>query len=291
MRSTYSVHVIWYHFVPEPSTLFSQVPWSMLWLHPQMWPITSNPNLRVLKIEKWKITRKKNKMRKKIKKELSPHSSILTLNLKGRNFLELLDSDQNSIKLSTIKDGPWLQHFGHSNSLCTRCCSNHSSLKDKWSHNEQSSPMGYQVLKSRGITRELDKEPSLHCSSIYTITSWSILQQYVYLMSIYHTSTSYPITHLHVFFLRPPCFLHVLWCHTFNLRYIYAHHVYTMRNPCPLTSFLTLTPSRLFLILLDPKFFQTALDSVTWLPGHMPISYPFVHCRLIKYYYNIFTLS
>ena len=25
------------------------------------------------------------------------------------------------------------------------CCSNHSSLKDKWSHNEQSSPMGYQV--------------------------------------------------------------------------------------------------------------------------------------------------
>ena len=77
----------------------------------------------------------------------------------------------------------------------------------------------------------------------------------------------------HVFSLRPPCFLHVFWCHTLNLRYTYAHYVYTMRNPCSLTSSLTLTPSRLFPILLDPKSFQMILDSVTWLPGHMPISY------------------
>jgi len=66
--------------------------------------------------------------------------------------------------------------------------------------------VGYLVV---GITRELDKEPLLHCSSIYTITLWSMLQQYVYLMSIHHASTSCPITHLHVFSLRPPCFLHV----------------------------------------------------------------------------------
>jgi len=122
--------------------------------------------------------------------------------------------------------------------LC--CCSNYSSLKDKWSHNKQSSPMGYQV-KSGGITRELDKEPLLHCSSIYTTTLWSVLQQYVYLMSIHHAFTSCPITHPHVFSLRPPCFLYVLWCHTFNLRCTCAHHVYTMRNPCPLTSSLTLS--------------------------------------------------
>ena len=64
------------------------------------------------------------------------------------------------------------------------CCSNHSSLKDKWSHNEQSPPMGYQV-KSGEITRELDKELLLHCFSIYTTTSWSVLQQCVYLMSYY----------------------------------------------------------------------------------------------------------
>ena len=36
--------------------------------------------------------------------------------------------------------------------------------------------VGYLVV---GITKELDKEPSLHCSSIYTITSWSVLQQYL----------------------------------------------------------------------------------------------------------------
>ena len=110
--------------------------------------------------------------------------------------------------------------------------------------------MGYQVTNG-GITRELDKEPSLHCSSIYTITSWSVLQQYVYLMSIHHASTSCPITHPYVFSLRPPCFLHVPWRHTFNLCCTCAHHVYTMKHPCPLTSLLTLTPSRLFPILLD----------------------------------------
>ena len=122
---------------------------------------------------------------------------------------------------------------------CSVCCSNHSLLKDKWSYNKQSSPMGYQV-KSGGITKELDKEPSLHCFSIYINTMWSMLQQCVYLMSIHHAST-----------LRLPCFLHVPWYHTFNLHCICAHHVYTMRNHSPLTSYLTLTPSRLFPILLD----------------------------------------
>ena len=122
-----------------------------------------------------------------------------------------------------------------------------------------------------GITRELDKEPSLHCSSIYITYKWSVLQQYLTDPKV-HAATSCPITHPHVFSLRPPCFLHVPWRHIFNLRYTCAHHVYTMRNPCPLTSSLTLTPTRLFPILLDPKSFQTALDSVTWLLGHVSIS-------------------
>ena len=134
-------------------------------------------------------------------------------------------------------------HVRFGGNLDNICCSNHSSLKDKWSHNKQSSPIGYQV-KSGEITRELDKEPSLHCSSIYTTISWSMLQQCVYLMSIHHASTSCPITHPHVFSLRPLCFLHVSWHHTFNLCYTCAHYVYTMRNPCPLMSSLTLTPSR-----------------------------------------------
>ena len=88
-----------------------------------------------------------------------------------------------------------------------------------------------------------------------------------------HASSSCPITHPHVFSLRPLCFLHVPWRHTLNLHCTYMHHVYTMSNSCLLMSSLTLTPSRLFPILLDPKSFQTVLASVTWLPGHMPISY------------------
>ena len=98
-----------------------------------------------------------------------------------------------------------------------------------------------------------------------------------------HASFSCPITHPHVFSLKPPCFLHVPWCHTFNLYYTCAHHVYTIRNHCLLTSSLTLTPSRLFLILLDPKSFQTVLDSITWLPDHML----FLHCRLIINYLSL----
>ena len=77
----------------------------------------------------------------------------------------------------------------------------------------------------------------------------------------------------YMFFLRPPYFLYVPWCHTLNLCCTCAYYVYTMRNLCSLTSLLTLTPSRLFPILLDLKSFQTALDSVTWLPGHVSISY------------------
>ena len=125
--------------------------------------------------------------------------------------------------------------------------------------------VGYQVTNG-GITRELDKEPLLHCSFIYITYKWSMLQQCVYLSSC-------PLTHLHVFSIRLPCFLHVPWCHTLNLCCTCAHHVYTMRNPCPLTSFPNPNSySRLFLILLDSKFFQTTLDSITWLPGHVPVS-------------------
>jgi len=38
---------------------------------------------------------------------------------KGKNFLDLADINNNTIKLSYIKGGPWLQAFGSSNSLCT----------------------------------------------------------------------------------------------------------------------------------------------------------------------------
>ena len=40
--------------------------------------------------------------------------------LKGRNFLELLDNNSNPLKLSAIKSSLWLQYFGHFNFICTR---------------------------------------------------------------------------------------------------------------------------------------------------------------------------
>jgi len=46
--------------------------------------------------------------------------SFQVSDLKGRNFLELLNDDSNPLKPSAIKGGFWLQYFGHSNSLCTR---------------------------------------------------------------------------------------------------------------------------------------------------------------------------
>jgi len=65
---------------------------------------------------------------------------------------------------------------------------------------------------------------------------------------------------------------------------ISAVHVHTMCTPwgthVPWHHLLTLTPSRLFPILLDPKSFQTALDYSTWLPGHVLL----FRCRLIIYY-------
>ena len=39
---------------------------------------------------------------------------------KGNHFLDLLDNDLNIIEPSYSKEGPWLQAFGHSNSLCAR---------------------------------------------------------------------------------------------------------------------------------------------------------------------------
>jgi len=52
-------------------------------------------------------------------------------NLKGNQFLDLLDNDNNIIKLSYVKGGSWLKTFGHSNSLCvhaTRAIINHTPI-------------------------------------------------------------------------------------------------------------------------------------------------------------------
>jgi len=50
---------------------------------------------------------------------------------KGRQFLDLVDDNLNIIEPAYTKGGPWLQVFGHSNSLCahaTRAITNHAPI-------------------------------------------------------------------------------------------------------------------------------------------------------------------
>ena len=50
---------------------------------------------------------------------------------KGRNFLDLINDNYKVIKLSYIKESPWLQAFGSSDSLCThttRAITNHTPI-------------------------------------------------------------------------------------------------------------------------------------------------------------------
>ena len=59
--------------------------------------------------------------------------SFQVADLKGKNFLELLDNDLNPIKPSTIKGGLQLQQFGYSNSLCakaTKAIVNHTPISE-----------------------------------------------------------------------------------------------------------------------------------------------------------------
>jgi len=126
-----------------------------------------------------------------------------------------------------------------------------------------------------------------------------MLQHYITDSKV-HALSSCLNTHSHIFSIRPPCFLHVFWCHTFNLCCTCTHHVYTMRNSCPLMSSLTLSPSRLFPILLDSKSFQTVLDYSNFYHmnsrSHVYLLSLF-HCRLIIIILNpnpspsLFTLS
>ena len=70
MRPTCVVYVVWHHFIPEPSTPFSQVSWLVLWLCHQLvtdvtaWQI--NPNLSCSKNRK----EKKNKAKRENKNEV-----------------------------------------------------------------------------------------------------------------------------------------------------------------------------------------------------------------------------
>ena len=58
--------------------------------------------------------------------------SFQVSDLKERNFLELVNSDNITLEPTYCKGGPWLQAFGHSNLLCTkatRAITNHAPIE------------------------------------------------------------------------------------------------------------------------------------------------------------------
>ena len=75
---------------------------------------------------------------------------------KGNHFLELVDDDDNIIKLTYTKDGLWLKVFGHTNLLCaraTRAITNHAPISEyrlRFFLNEEfKCPCGLYPIKSR----------------------------------------------------------------------------------------------------------------------------------------------
>jgi len=81
MRPTCVVYVVWRHFIPEPSTPFSQVPWSVLWLCHQLvtditvWLINPNPSCSKNRKEKKNKNKNKIKWKEKIKNEVHHQQS------------------------------------------------------------------------------------------------------------------------------------------------------------------------------------------------------------------------
>ena len=54
-------------------------------------------------------------------------------NLKEKQFLDLVDDDNNIIEPTYVKEGLWLKVFGHLNSLCaytTRAITNHAPISE-----------------------------------------------------------------------------------------------------------------------------------------------------------------
>ena len=78
------------------------------------------------------------------------------LDLKGNNFLDFVNSDDNILELTYSKGSTLLQHFGHSNTLCaraTRAITNHVPIGEYWlqffPNEEFSCPCGLYPIELR----------------------------------------------------------------------------------------------------------------------------------------------
>ena len=77
-------------------------------------------------------------------------------NLKGKQFLDLLNNDNNIIEPSYVKGSSWLKIFGHSNFLCMcaiRAITNHAPIGEYrlrfFPREEFKCPCGLYLIKSR----------------------------------------------------------------------------------------------------------------------------------------------
>ena len=76
--------------------------------------------------------------------------------LRGKQFLDLLDDNFHSIEPSYKKGGPWIKHFGHSNLLCARAARailNHAPIGEYrlrfFSREDFNCPCGEYPIESR----------------------------------------------------------------------------------------------------------------------------------------------
>ena len=122
-------------------------------------------------------------------------------------------------------------------SLPSSCCSNHSPERHLW-YAYFSKALSW--LSSSGNYKRT-RQGALAVLILYIYYRLLVHATTIIICPYVHVSSLCPITHPHVFSLRPLYFLHVPWHHTLNLCYTCAYHVYTMRNSCFLTSLLTLT--------------------------------------------------
>ena len=141
------------------------------------------------------------------------------------------------------------------------CCSNHSPERHLW--------YAYFSKAHRRLSSSGDYKRTWQ-GALAVLILYIYYRLLVYATTIItcpyiYISSSCPITHLHVFSLRLPCFLYMPWYHTLNLCYTCTYYVYTMRNSCPLTLLLTVkiidSGLRLFLFSLFHFIFLYLLIS------------------------------
>ena len=121
MRPACVVHAVWRHFILVPSTPFSQVLWSVLWLRHQfvtdvtVWQTNPNPSCSKNRKIKQKKTKIKFKKKRKEKEKIKTKSTVNDLDkhlakncrsrqkIKNRSIQEESDKEDSNKEESFIK--------------------------------------------------------------------------------------------------------------------------------------------------------------------------------------------